>query len=210
MSRRFKYILCAAVLGIAGRGAVVSVAPACESCGGCHVGHANVKTTPTSSSHTRWVTVYENGWPRLVPRNDLAGTSSPATPSVATSATPAVKAQSPTTPAPQAPASKIALTSASSSDKSSDRLALATRAQALLRAKCVRCHGETRRESGLDLSSRATILAGGASGPAVIAGQPDQSLVLQRVRAGEMPPNAGQLSSQEVATLQQWIAAGAP
>jgi mono/diheme cytochrome c family protein len=93
----------------------------------------------------------------------------------------------------------------------SDQAVLANRAQALLKAKCVRCHGEKRPESGLDLRSRATILKGGESGPGLIPGQPDASLVFQRVRDGEMPPrNASRLSPAEIATLQQWIAAGAP
>jgi len=88
---------------------------------------------------------------------------------------------------------------------------LAKRARALLNSKCVRCHGANRQESGLDLSSRQSLLTGGDSGPSVVPGQPDKSLILQRVRAGEMPPsNVGQLSPQEIATLQQWIAAGAP
>ena len=38
-----------------------------------------------------------------------------------------------------------------------------------------------------------------------------ESLVFNRVRAGEMPPrNVGRLLPEEIATLQQWIAAGAP
>lgn len=94
---------------------------------------------------------------------------------------------------------------------SADRLALANRAQALLKTKCARCHGENRQESGLDLRSHDSILRGGESGPGVVPGQPEESLVLQRVRAGEMPPrNAGRLSPEEIGTLQQWIAAGAP
>jgi len=93
----------------------------------------------------------------------------------------------------------------------SERAVLANRAQALLKAKCVRCHGEQRQESGLDLRSRESILKGGESGPSLIPGQPDESLVFKRVRAGEMPPrNVGRLLPEEIATLQQWIAAGAP
>jgi len=58
----------------------------------------------------------------------------------------------------------------------------------LLQAKCLRCHGEKKRESGLDLRSRGTMLQGGDSGPAVVPGKPDESLLLRRVRDGEMPP----------------------
>jgi mono/diheme cytochrome c family protein len=114
----------------------------------------------------------------------------------------------PTGPAPKGPAPSGAGVSDSAP---ADRAVLANRAQALLKAKCVRCHGGNKRESGLDLRSRATILKGGESGPGVVPGQPDESLVLKRVRDGEMPPrNAGRLLPAEIATLQQWIAAGAP
>lgn len=73
---------------------------------------------------------------------------------------------------------------------------LAKRAQALLKAKCVRCHGGSKREGGLDLRSRQAVIAGGEQ-------------LLQRVQDGEMPPGKP-LSQKEIATLQQWIAAGAP
>jgi mono/diheme cytochrome c family protein len=119
----------------------------------------------------------------------------------------------PPAPAASSPASPGAVPpgAAASASATSDRLSLANRALTLLRAKCARCHGETRQQSGLDLSSRESILRGGASGPAVVPGQPDESLVLRRVRDGEMPPrNAGRLSPQQIGTLQQWIASGAP
>ena len=48
---------------------------------------------------------------------------------------------------------------------------LANRAQALLKAKCVRCHGEKKQESGLDLRSRETILKGGDVGAGPCSGQ---------------------------------------
>jgi mono/diheme cytochrome c family protein len=116
-------------------------------------------------------------------------------------------------PAPPSPALSAPAPSGptASDDVLSERAVLANRAQALLKAKCVRCHGEQRQESGLDLRSRESILKGGESGPGLIPGQPDESLVLKRVRAGEMPPrNVGRLLPEEIATLQQWIAAGAP
>jgi mono/diheme cytochrome c family protein len=90
-------------------------------------------------------------------------------------------------------------------------MALANRAQALLKAKCVRCHGEKKQESGLDLRSRETILKGGDSGPALVPGKPDESRLYKRVRDGEMPPKkVDRLSPREIATVRQWIAAGAP
>lgn len=88
---------------------------------------------------------------------------------------------------------------------------LANRVQALLKAKCIQCHGEKKRESGLDLRSREAILKGGESGAGIVPGKPDLSRLYQRVRDGEMPPKkVDRLSPAEIATLRQWIAEGAP
>jgi hypothetical protein len=52
--------------------------------------------------------------------------------------------------------------------------------------------------------------SGGDSGTVVVPGDPDDSLIYQRIRDGEMPPDAGkQLSSEEIAAIKSWIAAGA-
>jgi mono/diheme cytochrome c family protein len=251
MLRSFRYLVCAAVVGFASHGGAVSVARACDHCGACNRSHANTQYAPPTRVRIRWVSVYEDGRMRLVPKTYRVRVSDPATqynktqynptpynqtqynpmqsnPASATlpSGAPTSKdfassAQSSPAPAPQgqvppapAPAiaspSKLAQASGTSSGPAtSDRQGLANRAQALLQARCARCHGEQGRAAGLDLRSRDTILKGGASGPAIIPGQPDESLALQRVRAGEMPPR-GRLSSDEIATLQQWIAAGAP
>jgi hypothetical protein len=78
----------------------------------------------------------------------------------------------------------------------------------LLSRRCLDCHGGGKPEGGLDLRQRKTALAGGDSGPAVVAGKPDDSLLWQRVRDGEMPPKA-KLTAAEKETLRAWIAAGA-
>jgi mono/diheme cytochrome c family protein len=80
----------------------------------------------------------------------------------------------------------------------------------LLQAKCARCHGGRRRRADLDLTTPAGILKGGESGPAVVPGKPDDSLLYEKVHSGAMPPGRmNRLSAAEVATLRRWIAAGA-
>lgn len=78
----------------------------------------------------------------------------------------------------------------------------------VLIVRCLECHGEARK-AALDLRTRRAALAGGESGAAVHPGRPDRSLLLQRVDAGEMPPNEP-LDADERAVLRRWIAAGAP
>src|SRR4051794_41010711 len=82
---------------------------------------------------------------------------------------------------------------------------------------CTTCHGGRRREASLDLRTRASMLKGGKSGPALVPGHPERSLILKKVRAGEMPPfeqimkvSVKPFSASEIERLTQWIALGAP
>ncbi|MEO1996631.1 MAG: DUF1549 domain-containing protein, partial [Planctomycetaceae bacterium] len=81
----------------------------------------------------------------------------------------------------------------------------------LLLARCVKCHGPRKAEAGLRLHTKAAARRGGDSGPAIIPGQPDLSLLIRAVRHQDdlkMPPN-GKLNTQEVAHLVRWIQQGA-
>lgn len=76
----------------------------------------------------------------------------------------------------------------------------------LLEAKCTPCHGDKKRESGLDVRSLAAIVKGGESGPAVVAGSLDQSLLYEMVSTRAMPPKAkDHLSDAEIEFLGRWI-----
>src|SRR5690606_14241566 len=52
------------------------------------------------------------------------------------------------------------------------------------------------------------MLAGGDSGPAVAAGQTDDSLPWERIESDEMPPGPKKLSDAEKQTIAQWIRGG--
>jgi mono/diheme cytochrome c family protein len=58
----------------------------------------------------------------------------------------------------------------------------------VLLLRCTVCHGLRRQEGGLDLHSYAAILRGGNSGSVVVPGKPAESLILTKIRSGEMPP----------------------
>ena len=80
----------------------------------------------------------------------------------------------------------------------------------IIQARCAKCHGEKVRKADLDLTTPAAILKGGESGPAVVPGKPEESLLYEKVHTGAMPPKKeGQLSAAEVETIRRWIAAGA-
>ena len=82
----------------------------------------------------------------------------------------------------------------------------------ILKAHCFQCHGEDgKAEGSLDLRLRRFIVTGGDSGPAVLPGNVVESLLIQRVTAGEMPPaKEKHLSTQEIEILTRWVAADAP
>jgi hypothetical protein len=80
----------------------------------------------------------------------------------------------------------------------------------IFQAYCTECHGEAAKpKGGLDLRLRRLALKGGESGPAIVAGKPDTSLLLARVQKGEMPPGKKKLTPAQIDTLRRWIAAGA-
>ena len=87
----------------------------------------------------------------------------------------------------------------------------------IFQTRCVLCHGKRRQEGGLDLRTQASRLKGGKSGPALVPGKPDESLLIKRIAAGEMPPPKMLFeyavrppTTSEVETLRKWIASGSP
>jgi mono/diheme cytochrome c family protein len=82
----------------------------------------------------------------------------------------------------------------------------------VLARNCQKCHGAKKQESGLRLDSRAALLKGGESGPAVVPGKPGKGTLLAAVRhEGEvqMPPG-GKLTDPQVSALARWVQMGAP
>lgn len=85
----------------------------------------------------------------------------------------------------------------------------------ILKARCYECHSHEAGKSkgGLVVDSRAGLLTGGSSGPAVVVGKPEQSLLLSAVRREDpntaMPPDEA-LAAAEVKILEQWIQRGLP
>ena len=81
---------------------------------------------------------------------------------------------------------------------------------------CWECHSAAAARQGrlkgeLRLDTRAAWERGGASGPAVVAGQPEQSLLLDALRHEglAMPPDR-KLPAEVITSFTDWIARGAP
>lgn len=88
------------------------------------------------------------------------------------------------------------------------------RVRPVLVRNCHGCHSaETKPSGGLRVDDRNGLLRGGESGPAVVAGAPEKSGLLERVSSGDarrrMPKEGNRLTAEEVADLRAWIKDGA-
>lgn len=78
---------------------------------------------------------------------------------------------------------------------------------------CLKCHGDEKVRSGLDLSSRELLLEGGETDDAINLEDPAKSYLLKLIRheeEPEMPPKKAKLPDALIADFQKWIALGAP
>src|SRR5687767_7582292 len=89
----------------------------------------------------------------------------------------------------------------------------ASASQQLLADRCVSCHGPEKQKGGLRLDARASLLAGGDSGPAIIVSNATASLLYSNVAGlnpeSVMPPKGERLTTNEIALLIAWINSGA-
>jgi uncharacterized membrane protein len=85
----------------------------------------------------------------------------------------------------------------------------------ILDANCVTCHGEAKVMGGLRMDSFDQLMRGGKDGAVIVAGHPDQSILLQRVT---LPTNHKQfmpaegrppLKPEEIAWIKAWVQQGA-
>jgi mono/diheme cytochrome c family protein len=82
----------------------------------------------------------------------------------------------------------------------------------VLVASCIDCHGGPQPAARLDLSTFATLLRGGDSGPIIAPGKPADSLLVQKLRGmagAQMPLRRPPLEEAVIARFESWIAEGA-
>ncbi len=86
----------------------------------------------------------------------------------------------------------------------------------VLAEHCYKCHGRDadKVKGGLMLDTQEGLVHGGNSGAVIVAGKPDDSILIQAVRYTDpdlqMPPKGEKLSDQQVADLTEWVRRGAP
>jgi len=79
----------------------------------------------------------------------------------------------------------------------------------VLNAHCLQCHGGVQQKNDLDLRTLPALLKGGQSGPAVVAGKPDESLLWRKLAKDEMPKTNNKVSEANKQRIRAWIEAGA-
>lgn len=85
----------------------------------------------------------------------------------------------------------------------------------LLAENCYGCHSAKEKKSrgGLEVDSLKALLEGGHTGPAIVPGSPEKSLLMTAVEYDDedyqMPPK-GKLKDSEIAVLKKWVQIGAP
>ena len=88
-----------------------------------------------------------------------------------------------------------------------------TEIRPLLVDQCFKCHASKKQWGDLRLDTRQAVLRGGESGPAVVPGQPEKSLLIRAVRHVDddlkMPQN-GRLTERQIQHLVRWVKMGAP
>ncbi len=81
---------------------------------------------------------------------------------------------------------------------------------------CYKCHSaqSEKVKGGLLLDTRDGLLKGGDTGPAIVPGDAEKSLLIKAVRYTDdklqMPPKEKKLSPEKIAALEEWVKMGAP
>ncbi len=87
-----------------------------------------------------------------------------------------------------------------------------SRIRPALATHCIACHGPKAQKGGLRLDSREALLRGGESGPVIVEGDPESSLLVDAVAyeaEPKMPPK-GRLQADVLDDLKEWVKLGAP
>src|SRR4051812_46690018 len=86
-----------------------------------------------------------------------------------------------------------------------------TKIRPVMANNCWNCHGNSAL-GGLRLDSREGLLKGGKSGPSIVPGEPDKSLLITAIRQTGSTlkmPQGGKLKDNEINDIVAWVKGGA-
>ena len=92
----------------------------------------------------------------------------------------------------------------------SKRVSFVNEVLPIFQAQCARCHNDGR--GGLKLDTFAHVMKGGSKGKAIVAGKPQDSLLIQRIEGTvqpRMPLGGKRLPQAQILLIRKWISEGA-
>jgi mono/diheme cytochrome c family protein len=78
---------------------------------------------------------------------------------------------------------------------------------------CYKCHGPDKHRGGLRLDSANALMTGGDTGPAIVPGHPEKSLLIKAINHEDPQlkmPEGGKLTKEQIADVTRWVKMGAP
>jgi hypothetical protein len=104
----------------------------------------------------------------------------------------------------------LAWEASASESETGEHLSFERDVRPILKEYCLDCHGGGESlKAKLDLRLTRFAERGGESGPAIVAGKPEESYLLDRLRDREMPPGEKKVPPEQVEIISRWIADGA-
>lgn len=100
-------------------------------------------------------------------------------------------------------------------DETGDKEFFVQKIQPILNDHCTKCHSHeaNKMKGGLVVDSISGLTTGGDSGPAVVPGDPEKSLLIEAIRYHnddlQMPPKGKKLADADIALLTEWVKRGA-
>ncbi|MEY2793279.1 MAG: hypothetical protein RJA76_1271 [Bacteroidota bacterium] len=91
---------------------------------------------------------------------------------------------------------------------------LTIKVRSILAHSCYSCHNATKTKGGLRLDKKEFIFKGGESGPILMAGYPEKSEIIRRIKLPEghedaMPTKGKRVNAEDIELLEYWIKTGA-
>ncbi|MEW6028572.1 MAG: c-type cytochrome domain-containing protein [Chloroflexota bacterium] len=139
------------------------------------------------------------------------GSSAPAVTEASAPTKAAVESTAAPTDAPteQAAIEPTATTAAAIEPPAAAAVSFANDILPILESRCLNCHGGRETKEGLSVASYGALMAGSDNGPVIVAGDAENSLLVQQLLNGKMPKRGPKLTPDQVQLIVDWVSAGA-
>lgn len=79
----------------------------------------------------------------------------------------------------------------------------------IIQNRCVDCHGGRQKKEGLDMKTYESLMAGSRSGPVLVPGDANASLLVELIVKGDMPNRGEPVTPAELQLIMDWVNQGA-